>query len=176
MKILWKNKANPYVRMLLIQCYSGWRPNEVCKIKLADIDLKNQVFVSGSKTEAGKNRQVPIHKNILDFVTEQYNYSLSAGSEYLFPGYGHDNKIKPNEHITYGSYLRRFNMFKEKLGLSEEHHLHDGRTHFVTLAKKYELDECAIKYIVGHSIKDITERVYTKRTIDWLKEEMSKIQ
>ena len=29
--------------------------------------------------------------------------------------------------------------------------------------KKYKVDEYAIKYMVGHEIQDITEKVYTKR-------------
>ena len=33
-----------------------------------------------------------------------------------------------------------------------------------------------IKYIVGHSIQDLTERVYTEREISWLKEEIEKIR
>lgn len=31
------------------------------------------------------------------------------------------------------------------------------------MAKKYKLDEYAIKYLIGHKIDDITERVYTQR-------------
>lgn len=49
------------------------------------------------------------------------------------------------------------------------------RKTFVTLAKKYNLDEYAIKRIVGHTITDITEEVYTDRDFEWLKEEMQKI-
>ena len=43
------------------------------------------------------------------------------------------------------------------------------------IAKKYKLDEYAIKRIVGHAISDITESVYTERDIEWLHEEISKI-
>lgn len=61
------------------------------------------------------------------------------------------------------------------LGINPEHRGHDGRVHFVTAAKKYNLDEYAIKRIVGHTIKDLTERVYTKRSVDWLVQEIDKI-
>jgi hypothetical protein len=47
---------------------------------------------------------------------------------------------------------------------------------FVTSTKKYGVDEYAIKYIVGHKISDLTEKVYTKREFDWLKEEIEKIK
>lgn len=43
------------------------------------------------------------------------------------------------------------------------------------MAKKYDVDEYAIKYIVGHAINDITEKVYTEREISWLASELEKI-
>lgn len=43
------------------------------------------------------------------------------------------------------------------------------------MAKKYNVDEYAIKYLVGHSINDLTEKVYTDREIRWLKNEINKI-
>lgn len=36
-------------------------------------------------------------------------------------------------------------------------------------------DEFAIKRIVGHAIKDLTEKVYTDRSLSWLKTEIEKI-
>lgn len=47
---------------------------------------------------------------------------------------------------------------------------------FVTEAKYQNMDEYALKRIVGHSIPDITERVYSKRGIDRLKSEIEKIK
>lgn len=62
-----------------------------------------------------------------------------------------------------------------RVGISPEHRGHDGRVHFVTLAKKAEMDEYALKRIVGHKIDDLTERVYTRRTVEWLISELDKI-
>jgi len=44
------------------------------------------------------------------------------------------------------------------------------------LPKKAGVDEYAIKYMVGHKISDITEKVYTKREFEWLKEEIEKLK
>ena len=60
--------------------------------------------------------------------------------------------------------------------MNPEHKCHDGRIHFVTMAKKYHMDEYSIKLIVGHSIADVTEKVYTKRDTEWLREEIEKIR
>ncbi len=78
--------------------------------------------------------------------------------------------------LTYGKYRKMFEDLKEKAKLSPEHRPHDGRKHFVTAAKKYCVDEYAIKYLVGHEIEDITERVYTVRDPEWLRFELEKIK
>ena len=78
--------------------------------------------------------------------------------------------------LTYNRYQKGFSRVWDELKLNIDHRPHDGRTHFVTSAKKYGVDEYAIKYIVGHKISDITEKVYTKREFEWLKEEIEKIK
>jgi len=49
------------------------------------------------------------------------------------------------------------------LQLNPDHRPHDARKTFVTLAKEYNMDEYAIKRIVGHKVKDITEAVTRKK-------------
>ena len=44
------------------------------------------------------------------------------------------------------------------------------------LAKKYKVDEYAIKYIIGHAISDLTEKTYTEHEVSWLIEEIQKIK
>ena len=72
--ILWDNLYKvPYVDILLIQCYSGWRPQELGLIKLKNIDFKNNTFIGGMKTEAGTERIVPIHSKIKELVKFRYD-------------------------------------------------------------------------------------------------------
>ncbi len=60
--------------------------------------------------------------------------------------------------------------------LNPDHRPHDGRKHFVTKCKDAKVDEYAIKYMVGHKISDITEKVYTAREFEWLRTEIEKIK
>lgn len=152
MAILWKHADDETIRLILINCYTGWRPGELLEMS---VDLDNQTMTSGSKTEAGKDRTVPIHPNIIELVRL---FELKR------PKYG------------YQMYRKKFIAALKKFGLDPNHRPHDPRVHFVTQAKKYNVDEYAIKYIVGHAIKDITERVYTRRDIDWLRSEIKKIK
>lgn len=173
--ILWDNINNiKYVDVILIQCYSGWRPQELGLIKLEDVDLENGYFKGGMKTDAGTNRIVPIHSKIMPLVKNKYEEAKRLNSEYLLnciDAQSHKGNIK----LTYDKYQQRFCRVRDLLKLHPDHRAHDGRVTFVTMAKKHNVDEYAIKYIVGHSINDITEKVYTKRKKEWLKTEIEKI-
>lgn len=81
-----------------------------------------------------------------------------------------------NGKMGYVRYKNLLMRIIKALSLNDEHRLHDCRTHFVTQAKLYKVDDYAIKRLVGHSIKDITEKIYTKRDIDWLRTEIEKIK
>lgn len=165
MEILWKNAGDPIVNIILVSCYSGWRPNEICELTLENTDLERWCYVGGSKTDSGKNRTVPVHEKIKGIVNDAYNASKEEGSKYLFSALRGE----------YFVYKREFRRVIGILGLNPAHTPHDTRVQFVTMAKKYKLDEYAIKRIVGHKISDITESIYTKRDLSWLASELSKI-
>lgn len=176
MKQLWAHvNDTAYVDVLLIQCYSGWRPQELCLIELDSVDLENGTFKGGIKTEAGTNRIVPIHSKIRRLVENRYKEAKALKSRYLF-NYADPNTPSKNITFTYARYREVFIAIREELKLDPKHRPHDGRKQFVTMAKKYGVDEYAIKYMVGHKISDITEKVYTKREDNWLKSEIEKIK
>ena len=176
MQTLWDNfEKLKYVDMILVQCYSGWRPQELITIQTNDVDIDNWTFKGGMKTDAGFNRTVPIHSKIRAFVKKYYDEAISINSEYLFNST--DKNPRYTSHIfTYDKYRNTFTKIIEELNLNPEHRPHDGRKHFITMAKKAKLDEYAIKYIVGHTITDITESVYTERDLSWLASEIEKIE
>lgn len=171
-EILWNSlDKSPVVDMILIQCYSGWRPGELCDLLVANVDLEHRTFTGGKKTKAGTNRTVPIHSRIYDLIQARYEKALKINSPYLF---NHVSKGK-NAHTNYASFEARLLVAVKELNLNPAHTGHDGRVHFVTSAKKAEVDEYALKRIIGHYISDLTERVYTARSTDWLQKEIQKI-
>jgi len=127
------------------------------------------------KTDAGTNRTVPIHPKIRYLVQQKYKEAVMLESEYLI-NCTDTTTHRSNMKLTYDKYQKRFIRVRDELKLNPQHRAHDGRVHFVTAAKKYGVDEYAIKYIVGHAINDITEKIYTKRNVDWLKDEIEKIK
>lgn len=172
---LWKHINIDYVDVVLIQCYSGWRPQELGEIRLDNVNIKEGYFIGGMKTKAGINRKVPIHPKIKGLVESRYNEAKKLNGEYLIncpDGLTHTNSIK----FTYDKYNKRFAKIVSALNLNSDHRPHDGRKHFITQAKKYNVDEYAIKYMVGHAIDDITEKTYTERPFSWLETEIAKIK
>ncbi len=164
-KILWDNIDFPFVDMILIGIYSGWRPQELAILKTLDINIDTNTMLGGLKTEAGKNRIVPMHSKTFPLIQSRYNEK----NEHLF--------IDPNgqqgNSMTYDKYRSRFKKVMERLNMN--HRPHDTRHTFITLAKEYDMNEYMLKLIVGHSIQDVTEKIYTHRTIEQLKEEIEKI-
>lgn len=176
MDLLWKHADDKMlVDVLLIQCYSGWRPQELGLLELKNVDLENWTFRGGIKTDAGTDRVVPIHSKIRHLVERKYKEAQELGSLYLL-NYVNSNARSKNTALTYARYQKGFGMIRDELNLNPEHRPHDGRKHFVTMAKQYGVDEYAIKYMVGHKISDITEKVYTQREFEWLKDEIEKIK
>lgn len=175
-KTLWNSIGTvEYTDVVIIQCYSGWRPQELGLIKLENVDLENWTFVGGMKTDAGIERIVPIHSKIRHLIESKYQEAVGLGSEYLF-NCTDSRSNRKGLMLTYDKYQYRFEKLRDALNLNPEHRPHDPRMHFVTMAKEAKVDEYAIKRIVGHKIKDLTESVYTARSIEWLQEEIEKIK
>lgn len=122
-----------------------------------------------SKTDAGRDREVPIHPKVFNLIQKYHERATRLESKLLF--------ISANgQPMKYHTFKNRVRKIVESLNLNSKHRPHDGRATFITMAKKAKVDEYAIKYMVGHSINDLTEKVYTHREIEWLIEEIEKIK
>ena len=173
MKTLWDNVGQVrFVDWILIQCYMGWRPQELAILKIEDVHLEERYIVGGMKTQAGRHRMVPIHPKIYDLVKKNYDYALELGSQRLF---NDPEATKGGMTITYDKYASRFEKVIDALKLNEDHRPHDPRMTFVTMAKKAGVDEYTIKKLVGHRITDVTEAAYTDRNLEWLRASLEKI-
>ena len=61
LRILWDNVEKvPFVDWVLIQCYMGWRPQELATLRLDEVHINEWYMQAGMKTDAGKQRIVPI--------------------------------------------------------------------------------------------------------------------
>lgn len=173
---LWKSiEFVPFADIIVYACYSGWRPGEIIKIKVEDVNLETGFIKGGIKTTAGKNRLVPIHPRVKNIVEKYYYEAIEIGSEFLFNDTSHK---KGMNGLGRDQYLSRFNKVIERLNFRKEITPHYTRHTFITRAKSRQvnMNEYILKLIVGHEIGDLTEHIYTHRELEDLKEEMNKLK
>lgn len=161
--ILWQNFDMPFVDMILVNIYSGLRPSELVELQTKNVDLCKRMIIGGMKTDAGRDRCIPIHDRIYFIIKNK----MELGNERVFLD-------ENQESLNYFSYRLRFIKVMKKLNMF--HRPHDARHTFITKAKHAEMNEYILKKIVGHKISDITESVYTHRDFNELYVEINKIK
>jgi integrase len=159
---LWDNVHEPTCRWILILIYTGMRIGELLQMTTSTMFLSSGYMVGGLKTEAGKDRVIPIHNEIIPLVTEQL-----GRAKYLMRN-SHGNKL------TYQTALRHFDSVMEKFGW--EHKPHDTRKTAVSLMHKDGIPIETVRIIVGHSGKGVTEKVYLYKTPQELVDAINTIQ
>lgn len=144
---LWEHAdENVDYKTLLILIYTGMRIGELLKLQPEDINLEERYAIGGSKTEAGKDRVIPIHDKIFPIVKERIEkYGFLAPSA----------KGTPTPYVTFNQRLAK--LMKK---LNWEHKSHDTRKTAISIMHRYEIPMEVIRIIVGHSGKGVTEKVY----------------
>lgn len=172
LNILWDNVDDfPFVDMVLIGCYMGWRPSELCDLEVSNVNLNENYIQGGNKTEAGINRKVPIHPLIKPLVEKRYNQAISLQSKWLF----NDRFSQTGYHVTYDKYRRKFDKVMKYLGIPNKTG-HCQRVTFITKCYQANIPEYLIKRIVGHSLKgNVTDGVYNRVEQETLYEAVCKI-
>ncbi len=164
MALLWQNKEKPFVDTILILCYSGFRINELARMPLDKIDLEARTFTGGLKNDYSRNRTVPIHSKIYDMVAARLDPRFKS---LIY----HDGKKNITEH-TYREYFREA---LKACGITSEHTPHDCRHTCNTLLDAAGADRVCRYKILGHTGKDINEKIYTHKTVEQLRIELEKI-
>lgn len=156
---LWQNTDKDFVKIILIQTYTGMRKGELQSMMLDNVNLKEQYMIGGEKTAAGKNRIIPIANCILPLVRHFYTISRFARYQYL---------IMPDSDKHILSSRGKANIDALYRNNFPGHCSHDSRHTFVTLCSNYGQPESVVKKIVGHAGSNITASIYTHKTTQQL--------
>ena len=163
-KKLWENVTLQWVDYILIMIYTGFRIGELLELKNKDINLINKTITGGIKTEAGKNRLVPIHPKILPLIEKRYNESNEL---FIVNAKGKEMK--------YSNYYReKFLPIMKNLNM--KHRPHDCRHTFATLLSNANANSTAIKKMIGHESFITTEKIYTHKDIEELRKNIELIK
>lgn len=154
--------------LMLIYIYTGLRAGELLKINRNNIHINEpcsddgsnkliSYIVTGSKTNAGKNRVVPIHDDIKQLVI--------------------DELLKPDKRLIDCSYASLNNTVLSTVNgyLKALHTMHDTRQTFASLCQLSNVDIYVRKKVLGHKLNDITFDIYTNASKNKLWTEVNKI-
>lgn len=164
---LWRHKHWQYVDLVLLLIYTGVRAGEFLRINVKeDVFLNDSgreyFIVRQSKTQAGTNRPIPIHKDILPIFT-QY---AETKSTYMFSENG--------EPLSYAKLRLRFEQVMRVLNMN--HTPHECRHTLATLLDNFGANDLATKKILGHAARGVTKSVYSHKTLDDLFDAINTIQ
>lgn len=163
-QLLWDNVDKvAYVDTVLILIYTGLRISELLEIEVANIHLEERYMRGGKKTKAGKNRVIPLRKEIIPLVEKR----IADSGKYLI-------RTSRDAAMSYGTYYGKkgknaaiWNQIMDKLGL-EGFTPHCTRHTFVSRMDTSEVNKTCTNRIVGHSGLDLADRVYTHKDIQEL--------
>ena len=165
-----KKADTPEAHIMLIFIYTGVRINELLNINRDNIHIDEKCdddgterlisyMITGSKTKAGKNRIVPIHDDIKQYVIDE----LLTSEKRLVD-------------VSYPNFTNRTVLVKVNKLLNTHHTMHDTRKTFATLCQMNNLNVYIRKKVLGHRMNDITFDVYTNESKNRLWTEINKIK
>ena len=160
-KLLWKRSDYEGAAVMLIMIYTGLRCSEFLQLLVKNIHLDERYLVGGMKTEAGRNRVIPIHKKIVPLIRRFYN----PDSQFLFPS-------TAGNAMLYSHFrTNKWDVYNKELGL--DHLSHDCRHTTATKLEQYGVSDLHRKLILGHSLRDVTA-IYTHVSLEALIEDIDR--
>lgn len=139
------------IALILISC--GCRPGELFKVPLSD--CYDDHFIGGSKTEAGKNRVIPIGPDGMEAYSRIRREAIRKGGRLLIDGYS-------GQHIAANFAKREWRDLMQEIdrpGVTP----YSCRHTFITRAIRAGVDLPILEAIVGHVDRETT-RIYTHLT------------
>ena len=139
----------PFCDITLILLYTGCRINEILKNTSVNFDRDNMTLTIPKELAKNKTsvRIIPVHDEIKEPLERFFS--------------------DPNRP----EYQQVYSWMKIK-GFTP----HSTRYTFTTRAHECRMDELTLKRILGHSPDNITQKLYTKITIDEMRKEMKKLK
>lgn len=163
-KILWENRENRTAQIILVLIYTGPRINELFSMEIENVHIDKRYMVGGSKTDAGKNRIIPLHNDILPFISLWMEENKER--KYLLCNQ-RGNKMNDKNWRS-----RCFYPFLEELGILEKGVKpprltpHSARHTFISEMVKNDSRPEFLQRIVGHEQYETTIDFYTHITED----------
>ena len=154
--VLFQNDDVPLVDTILILIYTGMRISELLTLIKFQVNLNEMVIVGGLKTDAGRDRIIPIHPKIQNYVLDRYHSCVNKLIE-------HDEKPYTSRY-----YRKKYYEVLESLGIRKISP-HKARHTFFSLMSLYCKDSKVIADVGGHADVHFTENVYVHPDLERLR-------
>lgn len=153
--------ASPRSDMILILLYTGFRLQEMLNLTVSDIDFdadEGGVITGGLKTDAGKDRHVPIHPFILPMLRR----SCQGKTGHIF--------LNPSGNVITQDYFRKkiYYPLLDELDIPRRTP-HCTRHTFATRLVENGSDPKAVTDLLGHADYAFTANTYTHTDINFLR-------
>lgn len=163
-ELMWQNITNvPELKYVLVLIYTGMRIGEMISALSEKYYKKEQYFITGSKTKAGKDRAITISPRILPFFKD------FGKGEYLFFD---SNKKITEKYFRNNIYYAALAKIGLDVLLEDGSHLynpHCCRHTFATMMKNIDAPATDKQKLIGHSKFEMTA-YYTHTDINSLKQ------
>ena len=159
-------KYDRIARIVLTLIYSGMRITELLIMERANVHVDERYMVGGVKTEAGKNRIIPIHTKILPYIKAWMG--TDTASPFLIPNAKSDRPLDAHNVRKY------FNAFMVECGVTGAT-IHNTRHTCSTLLLSSGASPDAVKNILGHASITTTVDVYSHPDVSVLLSNIEKI-
>lgn len=142
---------HPAAQVAVLLLATGCRPNELFSAKLED--CHDGYFISGSKTEAGRNRVIPVSPFGLDAYNRLREAAAAAGGKKLIDGY-------PGNRSAANYAKRDWKELMEEIGIAGMTP-YSCRHTYATMAVQAGVKPEILQKILGHADYSTTVDVYT---------------
>lgn len=153
--------------------YTGMRIEETVELKKENVDLQQEFIHGGNKTRKGKNRSIPIHKDIVEIIKELYENSptdyLIYNDKWIF-----SKKKNENKPLRKNYFREKFYKTLETLKINK-HKPHDCRKTLATLMSNQKINNIVITDIMGHENITTTKQYYIQTDKQKLKLSMNSL-
>ena len=139
--------------LVMILLYTGLRIGEA--LKLTKFDIKNGIITAGSKTEAGTDRQIPVHSLIEPMIRKR----AEKADPYIFP-------------MSQHTFRKYYYQALEDIGVRRLTP-HECRHTCATMMANAGINTIYIQKFMGHTNYALTANVYTHIDPEEMKKQMN---
>lgn len=175
-KLLRRHDGDLEARLILILIFSGMRISELLSLKIADVNIEGWYAIGGEKTDAGRNRIIPLVEIIQPYIIDLIKNK--SPDDFLV--------TKPKGGKMDRDYYAKFMFKKYLIGLGmlekpkedEKWRLspHSTRHTLASIGVEIGIDKDILARVLGHvDYEQVTDKHYVHHEAEFLLKEMSKL-